>query len=383
MYEYVRPLLFRLDPEAAHTWTMRAARLTQAVGGLGAVESTFEYEDDRLQQTCWGTTFENPVGLAAGFDKNAELIDFWAALGFGFAEVGSVTARPADGNPSPRAFRLPDDEALINRLGLNNDGAPAVARHLEARDAPPPRPVGINLAKTHDASILGDAAVEDFCQSFRLMAPHADYVVLNVSCPNTEDGTTFEEPRALDTLLDAIMQERDRLAGEQEGATSRGRPVPVLVKWSPPVSDQIAFDSRLDDAVAVAEAHGVDGYVATNTAPDRKNVQTDADRLASIGEGGLSGPPLEARATHLVRYLYRLTDGRQPIIGVGGVASADAAYRKIRAGASLVELYTGLVYEGPGLVRRIKQGLVERLNADGLASIQEAVGADVEAAVAA
>jgi dihydroorotate dehydrogenase len=135
--------------------------------------------------------------------------------------------------------------------------------------------------------------------------------------------------------------------------------------------------------VAVAEAHGVDGYVATNTAPDRKNVETDAERLAAIGEGGLSGPPLEARATHLVRYLYRLTDGRQPIIGVGGVASADTAYRKIRAGASLVELYTGLVYEGPGLVRRIKQGLVERLNADGFASIQEAVGADVEAAVAA
>jgi len=337
---------------------VRAARL-----GAPLARPLFRFEDERLAQTLWGLRFENPVGLAAGFDKNAERVAAWAALGFGFAEVGSVTARPSPGNPRPRAFRLPDDRALVNRMGLNNDGAEAVAERLGR--ATRPLPLGVNLAKTHDPAILGDAATEDFVTSFRLLAPLADFVALNVSCPNTAEGKTFEEPAAFDALLAAVMAARRDL--------SLG--VPVLVKLSPPPAPD--FDpGPVDELVEIAIGHGVAGFIATNTASDRSGLRTDAARLEAIGRGGLSGAPLEKRATALVRHLYRRTGGAVPVVGVGGVDSAEAAYRKVRAGASLVELYAGLVYEGPGLVKRIKRGLVRLLDRDGLASITDAVGAD-------
>ena len=359
-YRYLRRLLFRLDAEAAHHAAMRAARLP---GAAALVRPAFRFEDDRLAQTLWGLRFASPVGLAAGFDKNAELTAMWAALGFGFAEVGSVTARPSPGNPRPRAFRLPADRALVNRMGLNNDGAVAIAERLGHEERP--LPLGVNLAKTHDPAILGDAATEDFVTSFRLLAPLADYVALNVSCPNTAEGKTFEEPGSFDGLLGAVMaSQRDLSLG-----------VPVLVKLSPPPSPD--FDpGPVDELVEIALGRGVAGFIATNTASDRAGLRTAAARLEEIGRGGLSGAPLEARATALVRHLWRRTDGAVPIIGVGGVDSAEAAYRKVRAGASLVELYTGLVYEGPGLVKRIKRGLVRRLERDGFASITDAVGAD-------
>ncbi|WP_103027012.1 quinone-dependent dihydroorotate dehydrogenase [Salinibacter altiplanensis] len=365
MYHLLRPLLFRLSPEWAHTASLWAAWVAQRTA-LPLVASQYQFEDERLRQRLWGNTFPNPVGLAAGADKNARAVPFWEAVGFGFVEVGSVSARPAPGNPTPRAFRLPKDRALINRLGLNNDGAEAVAERLEQRRAARTRPLGINLAKTHDPDIMGEAALEDFRTSFRHLVGQADYVTLNVSCPNTPDGGTFEDPAALDTLLDAIMAEQK----------APGLAVPVLVKLSPPFSDRVRFDTRLEEILAVATAHDIDGFIATNTASDRKGVQTSADRLEEIGAGGLSGPPLEARATRLVQYLYRATDGEIPIIGVGGVHDAASAYTKIRAGASLVQLYTALVYEGPGLVQRIKKGLVARLRDDGYASVENVVGVD-------
>jgi dihydroorotate dehydrogenase len=326
--------------------------------------------DGRLAQTLWraegrpGLTFRSPVGLAAGFDKNAEGVPLWAALGLGFAEVGSVTAQPSAGNPMPRAFRLERDRALVNRMGLNNDGAEAIARRLATEKRPPGFVVGVNVAKTHDPAILGEVAVEDFRASVRLLLPHADFLVLNVSCPNTAEGKTFEEPAALDTLLVAVMAERARQASS----------VPVLVKLSPPPSP--TDPGCTDELVAVARAHGVEGFVAVNTASDRAGVTADAATLEEIGRGGLSGRPLAARATALVRRLYRLTGGTLPVIGVGGVDSAEAAYEKVRAGASLVELYTGLVYEGPGLPARIARGLLRLLDRDGLATLSEAVGKD-------
>lgn len=394
MYAALRPLLFYLDAERAHGLGVGAARLAQATT-LAPVAAAYGFEDDRLRQTVLGLDVPNPVGLAAGFDKNARLVDFWAALGFGFVEVGSVTAQASDGNPKPRAFRLEDDRALVNRMGLNNDGAAAVAARLEARRAEArvpesgdgstgdtgtgdgdtgtgtgPHPLGINLAKTHDPAILGEAALEDFRTSYRLLAPHASYVALNVSCPNTREGKTFEEPAAFDALLAMVQAERPDVAPD----------VPVLVKLSPPDTAQVVFDSRLDELVALAEARGVDGFIATNTAADRQGLATPPDRLARIGRGGLSGAPLAPRATRLVRTLYRATDGTRPIVGVGGVDSAEAAYAKIRAGASLVQLYTGLVYEGPGLIKRIKQGLVRLLERDGFAHLADAVGADADRA---
>jgi len=366
MYQFLRPFLSRLDPERAHTVSLGAAQVLQRTA-LPLVRSRYQFQDERLKQRVWGKTFPNPVGLAAGADKNAQLVPFWEAVGFGFVEVGSVTAQPASGNPTPRAFRLPEDRALINRLGLNNDGAEAVAERLNEGGRNRSRPLGVNLAKTHDSNIMGEAALEDYRTSFQMLVSEADYVALNVSCPNTADGRTFEEPEALDALLGVIGAEQK----------APGLAVPILIKLSPPLSDQVLFDTQLEEIVAVADERDVDGFVATNTAPDRQALRTSSTRLSEIGEGGLSGPPLEARSTRMVRYLYQATDGEIPIIGVGGVQDADSAYAKIRAGASLVQLYTALTYEGPALVREIKQGLVDRLSEDGYASVAGAVGADV------
>ncbi len=365
MYDFFRPLLFRLDAERAHRLGVGAARLAQTATPF-VLSSLFGYEHETLRQQLWGIDFANPVGLAAGFDKNARLVPFWKAVGFGFVEVGSVSARKARGNPRPRAFRLPADRALINRMGLNNDGAPRIARRLGRRNARSILPLGVNLAKTHDPSIMGEAALEDFRTSFRLLAPLAHYVALNISCPNTVEGKTFEDPEALDALLGVLFAER----------TTLGLTVPILLKLAPPASEKVVFDSLVEEILVVARAHGVDGFIATNTAPDRDALTTPEALLTAIGPGGLSGKPLTGRATRLIRYLYTKTEGRLPLIGVGGIASAGDAYARIRAGASLVQLYTGLVYEGPGLIRRIKEGLVALLERDGFAGIREAVGVD-------
>lgn len=364
MYNLLRPLLFRLDAERAHDLTLRAAEFVQ--NNVPTLAGRNQFEDERLKQRVLGETFPNPLGVAAGLDKNARLVSFWEALGFGFVEVGSVSAKPATGNEKPRSFRLPEDQALLNRMGLNNEGAEAVAERLEAHRSDRNRPLGINLAKTHDPNVMGDAALEDFRESFRLLAQQASYVTLNVSCPNTADGRTFEDPSALDDLLTVIFSEQRAPVFE----------VPVLIKLSPPLSEEMIFDTRLEDIIAVAQDHGVHGFVATNTASDRQGLETSDDTLEAIGDGGISGPPLAERSTALIRYLYRATEGELPIIGVGGVRDAESAYEKIRAGASLVQLYTALIYEGPGLVNRIKEGLIDSLRDDGLVSIRRAVGAD-------
>jgi dihydroorotate dehydrogenase len=365
VYRLLRPLLFRLDAETAHGLGMAAAGIGARVPSL--VHPLGGTPDPRLAQTLWGLHFAAPVGLAAGFDKNAARVPLWAALGFGFADVGSVTALPSDGNPRPRAFRLPADRALVNRMGLNNEGAEAVATRLARTRRPDGFPLSINVAKTHSPAILGDDAVADFRTSVRLLLPHADLLTLNVSCPNTAEGKTFETPDALDALLAAVFAER----------AAQGSAVPVLVKLSPPGPDGLDAPA-VDELVALALGHGVAGFVAGNTASDRSGLDgTTSARLAEVGAGGLSGRPLAARAEALLRHLYRTTGGRVPLVGVGGVDSAEAAYRRIRAGASLVELYTGLVYEGPGLVGRIHRGLAQRLDRDGFGALSEAVGADV------
>lgn len=366
MYDFIRSALFRMDPERAHTLATAAARIAHLTRTDTFIKSTFEFEAARLNQKVWGLRFSNPIGLAAGFDKNASLVPFWSSLGFGFAEVGSVTAKSSRGNPRPRTFRLPDDDALINRMGLNNKGARRISRRLKRINGHQDVVLGVNIAKTHDTSIVGDAAVADYCESYRLLAPYADYIALNISCPNTLEGKTFEAPSAFESLLKAIREERAAIF----------RDVPLLVKLSPTFSDRVVFDSGVDVIVELARRYGVDGFIATNTASDRDSLETADSVLGEIGHGGLSGRPLEARSTHLVRYLYRLTDGKLPIIGVGGVFSAEDAYRKIRAGASLVQVYTGLVYEGPSLVRQIKEGLIELLDRDGFVRISDAVGVD-------
>ncbi|HEX8299723.1 MAG TPA: quinone-dependent dihydroorotate dehydrogenase [Rubricoccaceae bacterium] len=364
VYRLVRPLLFRLDAEAAHGLGSAAARAGQRVPR--AVRTLVGAPADAgLAQTLWGLPFRSPVGLAAGFDKNAQLVPFWEALGFGWVDVGSVSNEAAPGNPRPRAFRLPADGALVNRMGLNNEGAAAVAARLASRDRVPGFVVSVNVAKTHraDASALaGAAGIEDVRQAVARLLPVADVLTLNVSCPNTADGKTFEAPDALDALLAAVSHERD-------AASVHGRRVPLLVKLSPDAVDVPAL-------VAVALGHGTDGFVATNTAGGRDGLQTAVGEIERIGRGGLSGRPLAARALAMTRVLYRETRGRVPVVGVGGIDSAEAAYGRIRAGASLVGLYTALVYEGPGVVRAITRGLAKHLERDGFGSIDEAVGVD-------
>lgn len=355
--------MFRLGPEAAHGLTMAASRVFGSTA-MKVLGSMFEYHNEALKVSLWGHQFPNPVGLAAGFDKNAHLIDFWPHLGFGFAEVGSVTLKPSKGNPRPRLFRLPEDNALINRMGLNNDGADKIAARVGSRGMYHPFPLGINLAKTHDPTIEGPEAIDDYVESFRKLAPAANYVALNISCPNTADGKTFEDPAALDALIDAVIAARSEMQSR----------VPVLVKLSPPITERVVFDSLLEELVSVCLEHEVNGFIATNTANDRSGLRTPPHVLKRIGAGGLSGPPIAKRSTRLINYLFQKTRGDVPIIGVGGIDSGLAAYDKIRAGASLVQVYTGLVYEGPSIVKRIKQELVDLLAEDGYSNLTEAIG---------
>ena len=368
LYHALRPLLFRLSAEGAHHAALRAGKVGQIAPGLIRAlyaQRLAPAQADRVRTQALGLTFENPVGLAAGADKNAELIRFWSAIGLGFCEVGSVSALAAAGNPRPRAFRLPDDRALVNRMGLNNDGVDVIAARIQRTRRPAGFPLGINIVKTHDPAILGDAGIEDFVTSTRRVLPLADFVVLNVSCPNTTEGKTFESPEALTPLLDAVMGERARQSSD----------VPVLVKLSPPAA--VDFDpGPVDDLIALSMERGIAGFVATNTASDRDGLATPQAKLDEVGRGGLSGAPLAARSEALVRHLYRRVGERATIIGVGGIDSPEAAYRRIRAGAHLIEVYTGLVYEGPTLVQRTVRYLAAQLERDGLASIADAVGLD-------
>ncbi len=364
MYQQLRPLLFSLSAESAHNLVFRA---TRAVNPFlpSALLGGHQFTHPSIQQKLWGLEFDNPVGLAAGMDKNALLTHFWPKIGFGFVEIGSVSALLSKGNPKPRSFRLEADEAIINRMGLNNHGAKKISARLKRQLRKSTVPVGINLAKTHDPRIMGTSAVEDFRVCYSKLAPHCSYVTLNISCPNTEEGKTFEDPQALYDLLSAIRRQRK----EQNLLDT-----PVLVKFSPPEDNQFVYDSRFEELVSVATLFRVDGIVATNTASDRKGLTASDDQISEIGQGGMSGKPLRRRSTALIAYLYGQTGGQIPIIGVGGVSSAESAYEKILAGASLVQLYTALVYQGPKIASTINRGLVDLLNRDGFSHLSEAIG---------
>jgi len=361
-YSVLRPLLFSLPPELAHSLIQGIARaMPYMPGARPSLKSWLSFESPRLEVSLWGKKFANPIGMAAGFDKNASLLGFIDALGFGFSEIGSLTNKPSPGNPRPRLFRLPRDRALVNRMGLNNDGAQVILERLKNR-AFRNMPLGVNIAKTNDPSIVGEAEVEDFCSSYQLTSPYADFVVVNVSCPNTKEGNSFEDPEPLNLLLAGIYKERQR----------QSQPPPLLVKFSVDNSPE-----NLKELLAITEAAGVDGYVLSNTSSKRQNLKTRSRDLEKIGLGGLSGYPLQSPSIALVKTCFIATGGKKPIIGVGGVRSARSAFRFIKAGASLVELYTGLVYEGPRLVRHIKQGLLRMLDQEGLETIEEARGLDV------
>jgi dihydroorotate dehydrogenase len=300
--------------------------------------------------------FPNPVGLSAGFDKDAEVYATLLRLGFGFVEVGSITPQPQPGNPKPRVFRLPDNEAVINRLGFNSAGLAAAVTNLRRRRSERVGIVGINIGKNRDSA---DAAA-DYAAGTAALAPLADYLVINVSSPNTPGLRALQETTALQALLDRVQAARHAAAPE--------RPPPVLLKIAP---DLAPGDAR--ELAQVAVAGGIDGLIVGNTTIARP---PDLHGRHARQSGGLSGRPLFAPSTELLREIYRLTAGRLPLIGVGGIASGADAYAKIRAGASLVQLYTALIYHGPGLVGRIKHDLAACLRADGFTTVADAVGAD-------
>jgi dihydroorotate dehydrogenase len=346
-YSRIRPLLFALDPERAH-------RLVLAAVATGLVSHLARPADPRLQRRLLGLDFPNPLGLAAGFDKNGEATNALLGLGFGFVEVGTVTPRPQAGNPRPRLFRLDEDEAIINRLGFNNDGAEAVHRRLAARRRR--GVVGVNVGANRDS---GDR-VTDYVAGVTRFADVADYLVINVSSPNTPGLRDLQERAALVTLLAAVTTARD-------GA---GKRTPLLLKIAPDLDD-----NALTTIAETALSANIDGMIVANTTTGRDGV---ADQKLAAESGGLSGRPLFRRSTAILAKLRRLTKGRLTLVGTGGIDSPEAAFAKIAAGADLLQLYTGLVFKGPGLPRAILRSLIRMLDDRGFASIGEAVGSEAE-----
>lgn len=341
----LRPLLFGLDPERAHGLALRAG----AVLGMRAAPA----DDPILAIRCLGIDFSNPLGMAAGFDKDARLARAFGGLGFGFAEVGTVTPLPQAGNPRPRVFRLEADRALVNRLGFNNAGHAAMAARLGRARAGrrPPVPLGINIGANKDSA----DRIGDYVAGIERLWPLADFFTVNISSPNTPGLRDLQSRDLLAELVGRVVAARD----------AKPRRVPLLLKIAPDLDDR-----DLADIAARAEGHGLDGFVVSNTTLAREKLRSPARGEA----GGLSGAPLFARSTALLADMHRATGGGLTLVGVGGVASGADARAKIAAGASLVELYTALVYEGPGLIARIKRELADILRREGIADLSDAVG---------
>ncbi len=346
LYPLLRPLLFALPPETAHE---------AVLGGLRLFNRCPARKDDpALAVDLFGLRFSNPVGLAAGLDKNARVPGAMRALGFGFVEVGAVTPRPQAGNPRPRLFRLVADRALINRLGFNNEGLDRIASRLAAAKARGVGPIGVNLGANKESA----DRIADYATGVAALASHADFFTVNVSSPNTPGLRALQAGDALDALLRRVLAARD----------AAPRRVPVLLKVAPDLAP-----AEREDIARIACENGLDGLVVANTTLARPQGLRGRHRRQA---GGLSGAPLFAPSTALLAEMYRLTAGRLPLVGVGGIMSGADAYAKIRAGASLVELLTALVYEGPGVVSRVKRELRALLRRDGFACIADAVGAD-------
>ncbi|WP_188493303.1 quinone-dependent dihydroorotate dehydrogenase [Williamsia phyllosphaerae] len=356
LYPVLLRAMFLLPAERIHTLVSRALATvgsTRVVTTLSA--RLFARHDPILRTTVFGIDFPAPMGLAAGFDKNAEAVNAWGSLGFGFAEIGTVTGVAQPGNPTPRLFRLPADRALINRMGFNNHGASAAARRLAGRRRDSRSvPVAANIGKT---KLVEPAdAVADYLISARLLGPLSDLVVVNVSSPNTPGLRDLQAVASLRPLLSAVI-----------GATT----TPVLVKIAPDLSDP-----DIDDIADLAVELGLAGIVCTNTTIGRDGLRTDDSTIRDIGAGGLSGAPLADRSLEVLRRLYRRVGGRLELISVGGIETPEQAWERICAGASLIQGYTGFIYGGPMWIKDIHDGIADRLRAGGFASLAAAVGSE-------
>lgn len=357
----LRPLLFRWDAERAHYLSMGMFSTAASIPPLGwAIELATGLHDARLKSSHLGMTFPHPVGLAAGFDKGARWFNSLSRLGFSSIEVGTVTAHAQDGNPQPRLFRLPADQALLNRMGFNNAGAQAVAHHLKGQTI---RPIlGINIGKSKITPL--DLAADDYTASLELLFPFADYWTVNVSSPNTPGLRELQGREPLSQLLTEVNQKNRQLA-EEQGSTAR----PVLLKIAPDLSWE-----ALDEIVEIAKEQQLAGLIATNTTISRDALNTPIDHVTELGAGGVSGRPLTSRSREVVAHLYRRVEGSIPIVGVGGLMDGADVVAMIEAGASLVQCYTGFIYGGPFFVKQVLRSIVGRLDELGVESIDNLVG---------
>lgn len=338
MYRFlVRPILFLLPPERAHHFTTQLLHLVLAVPGMRPLfRSVFCVNDARLHREVFGLKFPNPVGLAAGFDKDATMFGDLKELGFGFIEIGTVTPRPQPGNPQPRMFRLPADSGLINRMGFNNKGVDHMVEMLKGR--PKDLIIGGNIGKNKDTP--NEKAVDDYLICFRALHPHVDYFVVNVSSPNTPGLRDLQDRGPLTAILSRLMEENRTFAVQR----------PILLKIAPDLTD-----TQLDDIIAIQRDTGIHGIIATNTTISRVGLASKEELTKETG--GLSGAPVRDRSTEVIRYLHEKGNARFPIIGVGGIDCPESAQEKLTSGATLVQVYTGFIYKGPGLVREILNGI--------------------------
>jgi dihydroorotate dehydrogenase len=370
--QLIRPALFAQDAESIHNrtlgWLGWASRHELVCGAMNSFLGA-----PSLPVELFGLRFPNPVGLAAGMDKHAAALAAWEAMGFGFSELGAATWHPQPGNPTPRVFRAVAEDAVINRMGFNNPGAEAVAERLaEWRRLGrwPNHPVGINLGKSK-VTPLAEAA-GDYANSFRVLRPYLDFFVVNVSSPNTANLRQLQDKAALDEILAAVQEGQQAVAQNPKSEIRNPNSLrPILVKVAPDLSF-----TALDEILELVGPRRIAGIVATNTTLTRPEAMAPESRRVYAEAGGLSGRPLRARSTEVVRHLFRQTRGKLPIIGVGGIFDAADAWEKIAAGASLVQTYTGLIYEGPRIARDIVQGLIERMEAKGLNDLRSAVGCE-------
>lgn len=343
MYQLIKPLLFRFDPEKVHYFVTRnLKRINRFPGGAALSRAVWDMQDARLEKEVFGLKFKNPVGLAAGFDKNAELIGEMAGLGFGFVEIGTVTPLPQPGNPKPRMFRLPADSALINRMGFNNLGVDVAAERIaayrrRAKKAQAGLIIGGNIGKNKVTP--NEDAVSDYIKCFDRLFDVVDYFVVNVSSPNTPGLRALQEKEPLMRILNSLQQRN------KKNGVSR----PILLKISPDLTNE-----QLDDIVEIVQQTGIAGVIATNTTISREGLTSKFKDET----GGLSGKPLAKRSTEVIRYLADKSNHSFPVIGVGGIHSPEDAIEKLEAGASLIQLYTGFIYEGPGLIRRINKKIL-------------------------
>lgn len=344
MYKFfIRPILFSIDPEKVHHFVFKLIKVLNSIPGLGAINrSRFTVNDKKLERELFGLKFKNPVGIAAGFDKNAVLYNELENYGFGFVEIGTVTPKPQSGNPTPRLFRLKEDQGLINRMGFNNEGVDAAVERLKKRKTK--IIVGGNIGK--NTQTTDDHLLEDYEYNYRKLHAYVDYFVINVSCPNIGNIAKLNDKTFLIELLTKLKNINTELGVER----------PILLKIGPDRTNE-----GLDEVIEVIAKSGIDGVIATNTATDRSNLSTSKERLAEIGNGGLSGKPLKDRSTEVIRYLATKSNKAFPIIGVGGIHSAQDAIEKIEAGADLIQVYTGFIYEGPGLVKKINKAILKTL----------------------